>query len=94
MALASAYAKAPGVTRQRLYFETMEQVYGQSAKVIVDSKAGNNMLYLPLDKLVERSRASAPAAPSSGSAMPRNGEVTVTPVPATEEPDVRARGSR
>jgi membrane protease subunit HflK len=94
IALASAYAKAPGVTRQRLYFETMEQVYGQSAKVIVDSKAGNNMLYLPLDKLVERSRASAPAAPSSGSAMPRNGEVTVTPVPASEEPDVRSRGSR
>jgi membrane protease subunit HflK len=94
IALASAYAKAPGVTRQRLYFETMEQVYGQSAKVIVDSKAGNNMLYLPLDKLVDRSRASAPAAPSSGSAMPRNGEVTVTPVPASEEPDVRSRGSR
>lgn len=93
-ALASAYAKAPGVTRQRLYFETMEQVYGQSAKVIVDSKAGNNMLYLPLDKLVERSRAAAPAAPASGSAMPRNGEVTVSPVPAADETDARARGSR
>jgi membrane protease subunit HflK len=92
--LAAAYAKAPAVTRKRLYLETMEQVYGQSAKVIVDGKAGNNMLYLPLDKLVERNRAAAPAPPGSGASQPRNGEVTVSTVPTPEEADARSRGNR
>jgi modulator of FtsH protease HflK len=98
-ALATAYAKAPAVTRQRLYFETMEQIYGQSAKVIVDGKAGSNMLYVPLDRLVDRARAAGTAATPSGAGSPtlRSGDVTVTPVtPAAEEPavDARARGNR
>lgn len=90
--LATAYAKAPAVTRKRLYLETMEQVYGQSAKVVVDGKAGNNMLYLPLDKLVERSRAGG----SAGASAPaqRSGEVTVSTVPTPEETDARTRGNR
>ena len=49
--LSSAYSKAPAVTRERLYLETMEQVLESSSKVMIDSKSGNNMLYLPLDKL-------------------------------------------
>ena len=49
--LSTAYNKAPGVTRERLYLETMEQVLENSSKVMIDSKSGNNMLYLPLDKL-------------------------------------------
>ena len=52
--LLAAYEKAPGVTRQRLYFETIEQVLGNSNKVLVDTKGSNNMMYLPLDKLMER----------------------------------------
>jgi membrane protease subunit HflK len=98
ISLAAAYAKAPGVTRQRLYFETMEQVYSQSSKIIVDGKAGNNMLYLPLDKLVDRSRGQAGATSTQGpgaTSIPRNGEVTVTTVPPTpEEADLRTRGNR
>ncbi len=55
--LVAAYEKAPGVTRERLYIETIESVLKGSRKVIIDSKSGNgNMLYLPLDKLIERSR--------------------------------------
>jgi modulator of FtsH protease HflK len=55
--LALAYDKAPAVTRQRLYLETVESVFKSSRKVLIDSKAGNgNMLYLPLDKIMERSR--------------------------------------
>jgi membrane protease subunit HflK len=50
----AAYEKAPGVTRQRLYYETMEQVLGNTNKVLVDTKGSGNMLYLPLDKLMER----------------------------------------
>ncbi len=49
--LSTAYSKAPDVTRERLYLETMEQVLETSSKVMIDSKSGNNMLYLPLDKL-------------------------------------------
>lgn len=58
-ALAAAYAQAPAVTRERLYIETIESVLKSSRKVIIDAKGSNgNMLYLPLDKLVERSRDS------------------------------------
>ena len=52
--LLAAYERAPGVTRQRLYFETLEQVLGNTNKVLVDTKGSGNMMYLPLDKLVER----------------------------------------
>jgi membrane protease subunit HflK len=45
------YDKAPKVTRERLYLETMQDVIGHSKKVIVDTKKGNNLLYLPLDQL-------------------------------------------
>lgn len=53
-ALAAEYERAPAVTRQRLYLETMEQVLGSSTKVIVDTKGTGNMIYLPLDKLLEQ----------------------------------------
>ena len=46
------YEHAPAVTRERMYLETMENVYKNSRKVIVDTKNGNNMMYLPLDKLI------------------------------------------
>lgn len=84
--LQAAYAAAPRVTRERLYIEGVESVLGKSRKVIVDSKSGNQMLYLPLDKLVERST--------------RDNEATVSaPRPATEPEssattDGRARGER
>jgi membrane protease subunit HflK len=52
--LLAAYERAPGVTRQRLYYETIEDVFGRTNKVLVDTKGAGNMLYLPLDKLTER----------------------------------------
>jgi membrane protease subunit HflK len=58
-ALALAYEKAPNVTRERLYIETVESVLKTSRKVLIDSKSGNgNMIYLPIDKLLERNRES------------------------------------
>ena len=57
--LSQAYEKSPAVTRERLYLETLESVLKSSRKVVIDSKAGSgNMIYLPLDKLVERNRES------------------------------------
>jgi membrane protease subunit HflK len=47
------YAKAPEVTRQRMYLETMQQVYANTSKVMVDAKGQGNLLYLPLDKLMQ-----------------------------------------
>ena len=74
--LLGEYRKAPDVTRQRLYLETMQEVYSNSSKVMVATKDGqNNLLYLPLDKMVEGSRnASAPTtivSPSANDAAAR-----------------------
>jgi membrane protease subunit HflK len=51
------YEKAPAVTRERMYLDMMQQVMGNISKVMVDQKNGNSLLYLPLDKLIETSRA-------------------------------------
>jgi membrane protease subunit HflK len=52
-ALLTEYQKAPRVTRDRLYIEAVEQVYGSTNKVLLDSKGSGNLLYLPIDKLIE-----------------------------------------
>ncbi|WP_188379481.1 FtsH protease activity modulator HflK [Oxalicibacterium faecigallinarum] len=46
------YAKAPAVTRDRMYLETMQKIFTSTTKVMVDTKSGNNLIYLPLDKLI------------------------------------------
>ena len=55
------YQKAPGVTRERIYIETLEEILSSSTKVLVDTEGGNNMLYLPLDQLMQRRTAPPPA---------------------------------
>lgn len=56
------YVASPQVTRERLYLETMEQVYGSTSKVLVDVKNGNNIMYLPLDKMMNQSQGASSAA--------------------------------
>ena len=58
--LYSEYRKAPDITRERLYIETIENVFMNSNKVLVDVKGGNNMMYLPLDKLGNTKESSFP----------------------------------
>ena len=58
------YEAAPIVTRQRIYLETMEQVFGSTSKIMVDSSNGNSMMYLPLDKIIERQNSNS-AAPKT-----------------------------
>ena len=53
------YAKAPAVTRDRLYLDMMQSVLGNTSKVLVDQKAGSNLLYLPLDKLMQQAPPAA-----------------------------------
>ncbi len=58
------YEKAPEVTRDRLYLETMEGVLSRSSKIVIDQKSGNSLMYLPLDQMLNR-RATASAADGS-----------------------------
>ena len=57
--LLGEYEKAPEVTRRRLYLETVQDVLASSSKVMVDVEGGNNMMYLPLDKIVESSGSTS-----------------------------------
>lgn len=76
------YEKAPQVTRQRLYLETQEQVLSNTSKVVVDQKSGSgNMLYLPLDKMINAPAAGAPPAV----------QPSVTTPTTNMEADLRAR---
>ena len=65
------YQKAPAVTRDRMYIDTMQQIYGNVSKVLVDSRSNSNLLYLPLDKLIAQTSAAgagalpAPAVPDT-----------------------------
>jgi len=52
--LLAEYKKAPAVTRERLYLETMEEVYQKTNKVMVDVKQGNSLMYLPIDKIINK----------------------------------------
>jgi len=54
LALLTEYEKAPRVTRERLYLEAMEQVLGESNKVLLDVKEGNSLMYLPLDQIIKQ----------------------------------------
>ena len=58
------YTKAPQVTRERLYQDTMQQILSNTTKVMVDDKQGGNLLYLPLDKLMNLTQSGQPG-PSS-----------------------------
>jgi len=60
------YQKAPEVTRERLYLDTVEEVMSRSSKVLVDVEGGNNMLYLPLDKLMGQRAEMNSSAPNAG----------------------------
>ena len=60
LAVLKEYEKAPEVTRQRLYLDTMEYVLSRTGKVIMDAKGGNSLMYLPLDKLMDRPSGQPP----------------------------------
>jgi membrane protease subunit HflK len=73
--IVAEYAKAPAVTRDRMYIETMQQILSSTSKVMIDAKTGTNQIYLPLDRLLAQSTANE-AARSAGS-----GPVMVPPQP-------------
>ncbi len=77
--LYTEYRKAPDVTRNRLYLDTMQTVFANTNKVILDQQGGNNLLFLPLDKLMEASGAPpAAAATTPQSSYTTSGTTTST----------------
>ena len=78
------YAKAPEVTRQRMYLETMQQIYSNTSKVMVDTKGQGNLLYLPLDKLMQAATVSAATA-STAAADQQAGVVARPSAPVSSE---------
>jgi membrane protease subunit HflK len=85
--LAAQYQNAPAVTRERLYLETIEGVLGSSTKIIVDTKGTGNMVYLPLDKLLEQR-----GRPRTGTETPPT--IRMEDGSSVEAEDPRARKER
>jgi membrane protease subunit HflK len=79
------YAKAPAVTRERIYIDTMQQVYTSTSKVMLDYKGGGNLLYLPLDKLMQQ--VVAPVIDQSGMAR----QLPAVPEQAPTAPETAPR---
>jgi membrane protease subunit HflK len=80
--IVAEYSKAPGVTRDRLYLDAIQQILNNSSKIVVDQKGGGNLLYLPLDKLLQNAGGDAAMKPAQDAAAP---------VPAPSEVAPRAR---
>jgi modulator of FtsH protease HflK len=83
------YEKAPAVTRERLYLETMQQIMANSTKVMVDQKAGNNILSLPLDRILQ----SGGTVTTSDVVPPRVPETSTSATAGTEAARPAARES-
>ena len=75
------YSKAPAVTRERIYIETMQQVLASTSKIMMDYRGSGNLLYLPLDKLMQ---GAGPSSGGEGAAAPRA-------LPAEPPPDAGPR---
>lgn len=90
--LVSEYQKAPQVMRDRMYIDAMQQIYSNTTKVLIDAKAGSNLLYLPLDKIIQQAGASNPAA-SSQPVAPLT-EPSGNPISPNSPIDARSRDGR
>jgi membrane protease subunit HflK len=87
------YQKAPQVTRERMYTDTMQEIYSNVTKVLVDTKAGSNLLYLPLDKIMQMTAQTAqPGTAAPTSSVPLT--TSPAPVPSTNAARSRERESR
>ena len=91
------YAKAPEVTRSRMYLDTMQQVYANASKVLLDTRGQGNLLYLPLDKLMQAAGAAAASAGASGAgeqpaaSRPAPAIGSEVPPQVVDKNDVRSR---
>jgi membrane protease subunit HflK len=91
--LVGEYQKAPQVMRDRLYIDAMQQIYSNTTKVLVDTKQGSNLLYLPLDKIMQQAGHVNGAAPAADATAQSNAAAANTN-PTAPAADVRARDGR
>ncbi len=90
-ALLAEYQKAPRVTRDRLYLEAIEEVYGNSNKVLIDSQGSGNLLYLPIDQLIRGDSRGAAGAETNRSADAQTPNVVASPERDRADPRQRTR---
>jgi membrane protease subunit HflK len=91
--LVTEYQKAPQVMRDRLYIDAMQQIYSNTTKVLVDTKQGSNLLYLPLDKIIQQTgQVNTTTPPGTGDST--HGASTNAPNSPATAADVRARDGR
>jgi membrane protease subunit HflK len=89
------YQKAPAVTRDRMYLETMQQIFSSTTKLMMDAKNGSNMIYLPLDKLINQSDAGQMKSNSGAhSANSINAPEAISTVEVRGTKENRTRDSR
>jgi membrane protease subunit HflK len=92
------YQRAPQVTRDRLYIDAMREIYGNVTKVLVESRQGSNLLYLPLDKIMQQvsqggaaQGSAAPADTSGGGSTPSSSSPAASPSDARSRDNSRGR---
>lgn len=83
------YAKAPQITRDRLYLSTLEQVYRNTSKVMIDAQHNNALLYLPVDKLLAPTPTAQPALPGESATTAPVAEVPTAPTAIPPAPAAR-----
>lgn len=93
------YQKAPQVTRDRMYTDAMQQVYSNVTKVLVESRQGSNLLYLPLDKIMQMSGSAAPSAEAAPAttlpaAAPAQSGSALPPLDTRSRDSLRTRETR
>jgi membrane protease subunit HflK len=91
VALLAEYQKAPRVTRDRLYLEAIEEVYGNSNKVLIDSEGAGSLLYLPIDQLMRGGNRGTAGAESNRSADAQTPNVVASPEGDRIDPRQRTR---
>jgi modulator of FtsH protease HflK len=84
--IVAEYAKAPGVTRDRMYIETMQQILSSTSKVMIDAKTGTNQIYLPLDRLLAQSTANEAARSANSGPMMGPSQNPAQPAPQPAQP--------
>jgi membrane protease subunit HflK len=84
-ALLSVYKTFPDLTRERMYLEAMQTMLQNSSKILIDTNAGNNMLYLPLDKMLEAQREKDEPAPSQPYSYLASKQTTLNQTDVTED---------
>jgi len=92
-AILPEYQKAPQVTRDRMYLDAMQQIYTNVTKVVVESKQGSNLMYLPLDKLIQMTTGATGAVAAPDTSAASSASPVVPPTQSAPTADPRSRDS-